>query len=265
MFLYKSIGLAAALLVSSPFTSATSIAEFAKRASGSSSGSIPPNFSPSATTQLNVAFQGQEVTPGEHLSMSTVKNQPQIGLQSLPASASSSSLFTVIMIDPDAPTPQQPTEAQILHWLQPSVRVSTNSSSTSSASALSPITLAASAPPQATYLQPSPPPGSAAHRYIQYLFVQPKDFQIPAAFADFGKGSNRSSFDVASFVQASGLQGPVAANYILVARGGNSSTGTGGNSTGKPQPFKGEGAGMMGASRWGWIALLGGLFVAYAF
>ena len=85
---------------------------------------------------------------------------------------------------------------------------------------------------------------------------------MPAAFAGFGKGSNRTNFDLAAFVEASGLQTPVAANYILAARTNATAAA---NGTGSPQPFKGEAAGGMGVSMWGWGALLGTLFVVCGF
>ncbi|KAF2235657.1 PEBP-like protein [Viridothelium virens] len=203
------------------------------------------------------------------------KLQPQIGLESLPAGTTSSSLFTIIMIDPDAPTPQDTSESQIIHWLQPSAKASTSSSSTS----LTPITFTATAAAQAAYIPPAPPQNSSAHRYIQYLFSQPSGFTVPAEFTGFG-GNNRTNFDIASFVQASGLKGPLAANYVRVAQPGapgaassssfgGSASGNGsssqGNSTGKPQPFTGGAAGGMSVSGWGLAALLGGLFVAYGF
>ncbi|KAL9064423.1 MAG: hypothetical protein Q9157_007835 [Trypethelium eluteriae] len=272
MFVNNSFELLAALLASSSLVSATSVAEFAKRASSST---IPPNFSPNANTQLMVAWQGQEVTPGETLPINVPKLQPQIGLESLPAGTTSSSLFTIIMIDPDAPTPQDTSESQIIHWLQPSAKASTSSSSTS----LTPITFTATAAAQAAYIPPAPPQNSSAHRYIQYLFSQPPGFTVPAEFTGFG-GNNRTNFDIASFVQASGLKGPLAANYVRVAQPGapgaassssfgGSASGNGsssqGNSTGKPQPFTGGAAGGMSVSGWGLAALLGGLFVAYGF
>jgi len=64
------------------------------------------------------------------------------------------------------------------------------------------------------YRQPAPPVTSPAHRYIQYLFAQPANFTVPAAFAGFS-ATNRSMFNLTQFVAAAHLGAPVAANYFL--------------------------------------------------
>jgi phosphatidylethanolamine-binding protein len=162
------------------------------------------------------------------------------------------------MIDPDAPTPQNPSAAQILHWLQPDLHLTSNTSTGA--------VLQANSPAPAPYLRPAPPAGSPAHRYIQYLFAQPStSFQVPANFTSFL--STRTRFDVASFATAARLMGPVAANYVLVARTGAGANGTmvgngtaAGNGT-APQPFRGEATVGRGASRWGLVGLVSALIV----
>ncbi|KAI9710364.1 MAG: hypothetical protein M1820_002859 [Bogoriella megaspora] len=245
MLVPKPEYLAAAFFVFLSSTLASSVNGPERRTSSGSSGSIPSNFAPSSNTQLSVVFQGQQVSPGEQLDIN---------------GTTESNLFTVIMIDPDAPTPQNPSAAQILHWMQNSLSATSNSSSTSQS-----ISLRSSTSAQAAYLSPAPPAGSSAHRYIQYLFMQPSNFSIPAAFAGFGQGRNRTGFDVAKFAQAAQLGSPVAANFILVARSSNGTSSTGSNnSTGNPQPFKG-GATIKEASHWSIGALLGVLVIMLGF
>lgn len=71
--------------------------------------------------------------------------------------------FVVATVDPDAPTPQDPTEAQIRHFLAgnfvPGVNIGNGDESLVNETA-----------PLSGWLQPTPPAGSPAHRYGSYLF-----------------------------------------------------------------------------------------------
>ncbi|GLB35547.1 putative phosphatidylethanolamine-binding protein [Lyophyllum shimeji] len=67
--------------------------------------------------------------------------------------------FVVAAVDPDAPTPQAPTSAQIRHFLGPNF-FARNSDSTNAARPLVNATAAIS-----PFLQPTPPAGSDAHRF----------------------------------------------------------------------------------------------------
>lgn len=68
------------------------------------------------------------------------------------------------------------------------------------------------------YARPMPPPSSSAHRYIQYIFYQPANFSIPAAWSGYS-AENRSNFDTDAFIAASGLGQPFGANYFLCSNG----------------------------------------------
>lgn len=66
----------------------------------------------------------------------------------------------------------------------------------------------------ASYRQPSPPPGDSPHRYVFFLYEEPADFTIPAAFTNVS--NNRIGFQLASFVEAANLSPAYAANYLTV-------------------------------------------------
>ncbi|TKA77313.1 hypothetical protein B0A49_03282 [Cryomyces minteri] len=184
---------------------------------------IPPNFKPSATTQLLAKFGSVQLTPGAQLGINVPATQPQLGLQQAPVNYQQSTWF-LTMVDPDAPTPQNATSAQILHWLQPNVKLSAGSGA-----GAFPYVLANQSAPIAPYARPMPPPTSDAHRYIIYLWQQPNaTFTVPAAYSGYS-ATNRTRFNLTDFAARAGLVGPVAATYWLTA---NNTNGPAPNATG---------------------------------
>lgn len=103
------------------------------------------------------------------------------------------------MIDLDVP--RQNTRVTNLHWLAPNVDISKAQAVVSNTTT-------------AKYLQPSPPKGDTAHRYVFLMYAQQKNFSVPAQFSNVQ--ASRIGFDVNAFAKASGLGAPVAANFIMV-------------------------------------------------
>ena len=100
----------------------------------------------------------------------------------------------------------------VLHWLQPDMQYNAGTGQLSVNSANS----SAAPNPSAAYLSPGPPPGPA-HRYVQILFQQPATFTFPQCFVAATQNNGRLGFDINQFVTVSGLQAPVAANFIQAA------------------------------------------------
>jgi hypothetical protein len=148
-------------------------------------------------------------------------NQPTFGL---PEGASEGATYLLAVVDPDAPTPQQPNRSQILHMLAPGVQFS-------SGQATFP------ADPVVSYNRPRPPPVSSAHRYVELLYNQPSNFSIPAAWSGYN-ATNRTLFDIDRFAADSGLGSLVAVNYFLVSNQSSTNTtgpsGTGGGTGASP-------------------------------
>lgn len=119
--------------------------------------------------------------------------------------------YLVIMVDPDASTPQNPSSRFILHWLQPDL---TASGMMSMGGAGQP--LVNSTPAIVPYARPMPPPTSDPHRYILYAFQQPEDFAVPDAFSGFN-AENRSMFSLTNFISAADLGTPAAANFFFAS------------------------------------------------
>ena len=67
--------------------------------------------------------------------------------------------FVVAAVDPDAPTPQTPTSAQIRHFLGGDFTLGQSTGGGTRE-------LVSNTPPVSGFLQPTPPAGSDAHRYV---------------------------------------------------------------------------------------------------
>ena len=130
--------------------------------------------------------------------------------------------YLVLMVDPDASTPQNPSERFILHWMAPNMTASTRTAGPNIPGQV----LTNSTPAHVPYARPMPPPTSDPHRYIQYAFQQPDNFTVPTAFSGFS-AMNRTSFNLTEFISAAGLSDPAAAMFYFCS-----------NKTGVPGDFE---------------------------
>ncbi|OBZ76815.1 Splicing factor 3B subunit 6-like protein [Grifola frondosa] len=129
--------------------------------------------------------------------------------------------FVLFIVDPDAPTPQNATEAQFRHLLAQDLQ--TNGSLGSGA------LLVNTSAALTEFVMPTPPAGSDPHRYVILLFVQPSNFTTVAP--NFVNASTpRNNFNLTTFSQEVGLGSPVAGNFFLT--GPDNST----NTTSAPVP-----------------------------
>lgn len=126
--------------------------------------------------------------------------------------------YLILMVDPDASTPENPTRRFILHWLAPNA---TQADGTDGLRQITPPSSSATGVADLVSYQP-PTPGntSSAHRYIIYAFQQPASFVFPSSFSGFGSGAGqtRAGFNVSGFIEAAGLGRPAAAEYFYVSR-----------------------------------------------
>ena len=112
----------------------------------------------------------------------------------------------VVALDLDAPAPSFGVLGPILHWIQPGFKVSQSTE-----------TLTSADPFVANYIGPAPPPLSSPHRYVFFLYEQPKDFDgnkhAPPNGQPLGNFS-RMRYDLDGWVKTAGLSQPVAVNYF---------------------------------------------------
>ncbi|KAI0832580.1 phosphatidylethanolamine-binding protein [Trametes gibbosa] len=185
---------------------------------------VLPAFNPTAI--LNVVFLDNttnvsvDVTPGANLTREQNALRPQVILTTNDTTFAQQT-FVLAMVDPDAPTPQDPTASQIRHLLAPGLQA--NGSLATGA------VLVNNTPAISDFLRPTPPAGSDPHRYTLVLFVQPANFT--SAVGQFLNASTPiSNFNISLFAQELGLGSPIAGNFFFTGPDANS-TGTA-NSTG---------------------------------
>ncbi|KAH6911717.1 PEBP-like protein [Coprinopsis sp. MPI-PUGE-AT-0042] len=109
--------------------------------------------------------------------------------------------FVIVCVDPDAPTPQEPTVAQVRHQLAGNFY--------SSGHVLQNKTGAVT-----EWLQPSPPSYSSAHRYVFLLYKQPRGFNAQTIVTP---ETSLINFNISSFASVVGLGDPLAGTFMIVA------------------------------------------------
>ncbi|KAL1637795.1 hypothetical protein SLS56_000350 [Neofusicoccum ribis] len=193
----------------------------------------PPNFSPSTDVTLDATFDSNSTTPaffvnGGVFARNATQTAPQLFLPANTTFANGTQppTFLILMVDPDAPSPQDNSRGEILHWIQPSARLSRSVESVTGPNGTSLAMLSATDDEAIVPYAGPAPPSVGPHRYIIMLFRQPSadGFELPDQFAQYADGAQRQNFNASAFVAAAGLADPIAATYFLV---GNGTTGNG--------------------------------------
>lgn len=140
----------------------------------------------------SLLFPGKEITPTQ------AAHQPTILLW--PTPPTSNSLYTLILFDPDAPSPINPTNRSYLHWLVLNIPSHTNISQGDTL---------------VEYIGPGPLPGTGYHRYVFLIFRQPERFFFnhPPRISNH-TNTGRGNFNVRQFVELMDLGTPVAGNFF---------------------------------------------------
>ena len=140
---------------------------------------------PRFAATVSVSFADHRVADGQELPAFLTKVPPTL----LWRAASMPRLYTVILIDPDAPSAANPIMAQWLHYLHTNIHGAYLMSRLSLVSSLSARNAAGTL---ATYAPPSPPDGSGEHRYVLYVYEQSKEIdsegvKVISQVADMGR------------------------------------------------------------------------------
>ncbi|KAI5459350.1 phosphatidylethanolamine-binding protein [Mariannaea sp. PMI_226] len=157
---------------------------------GSASALIPHIFKPS--TELKVSFGGKEVALGNFFRPHECRSAPTIsfGPEADPAVNNDTS-YLIMLIDPDAPTPEDPKFAFWRHWIQPGFRPS-NGEAPSTTTAQPALT---------EYFGPAPPDYSKPHRYLFLLFREPDEFNLQTQDVGGDDFEQRQSFAALKYIQ----------------------------------------------------------------
>lgn len=176
-----------------------------KRANLLPSKVIPESFAPTVEVHVNFAASGKHISSGTLVRVSEVKEAPTVSISSLGDSttAATGRRFTLMLIDPDAPTPDDPKFAYWRHW----VVINIPSASEASGVESGPRCATAMGKTLTQYLAPGPKDESGPHRYLFLLFQEPED-GLALEQSDVGGEEfvQRRSFKADEFVQRRGLR-----------------------------------------------------------
>ncbi|XP_077250654.1 protein VERNALIZATION 3-like [Tasmannia lanceolata] len=145
---------------------------------------------------LRVIYSNREVTNGCELKPSVVVNQPRVEI----GGNDLRTFYTLAMVDPDAPSPSDPTLREYLHWLVTDIPATTSTSFG-----------------QEIVGYENPRPTVGIHRFIIVLFRQNARQTVYAP-------GWRENFNTKDFAELYNLGLPVAAVYFNCQR----ETGSGG-------------------------------------
>ncbi|KAL4946940.1 phosphatidylethanolamine-binding protein [Aspergillus filifer] len=162
---------------------------------------IPEDFTPK--TELGITYGDKDVTLGNLFRVSEVKSAPTISFAA-EVSASETTTYTLLHIDPDAPTPDDPKFAYWRHWV---------------VTGLKPADGISDAPALTAYLGPGPKDDSRPHRYLFLLFQEPEGLSLSKEDVGGEEFVQRRSFQAADWVKANGLE-LVGVNWMLGAGDG---------------------------------------------
>ncbi|KAI8336082.1 phosphatidylethanolamine-binding protein [Chlamydoabsidia padenii] len=146
---------------------------------------VDKNFSPKSL--LSVYYGDQPMKIGSFLSTKQTANPPRI--QFAPADDAH---YTLMMIDPDAPTMANPGLSPWRHWVVVNIPGNQQDLAKAASTQLS------------TYIGPAPPPNTGNHRYIFLLYKQTdKNHSFPPLPEPF---KERSHFDYKQYAITNQLQ-----------------------------------------------------------
>ncbi|KAL0959011.1 hypothetical protein HGRIS_014323 [Hohenbuehelia grisea] len=161
---------------------------------------------------------GSEAILGNELARDAMLEEPDIVITPMGTpdataqDGSEETTYTLVMLDPDAPSRADPKFKEFRHW------VITGLKSPAGTSIETKNLVALKTKPSATsYRPPGPPPGSGLHRYTFLLFEEPAGgFTLPSdAPEHHSELEARRSWTGYKFGENHGLK-LVGANYVLV-------------------------------------------------
>ncbi|XP_049305201.1 uncharacterized protein LOC105222811 [Bactrocera dorsalis] len=157
-----------------------------------SSGIIPDiiDTRPKGLVQINYP-SGVKVESGKELTPTQVKDQPTVSWE-----AEDDALYTLFMVDPDAPSRANPTNREFLHWLVINI----------------PGNKVAEGQAVAEYIGSGPPEGSGLHRYVFLVFKQAGKIES-TKFIRKTSREGRVRTNTRDFIAKYNLGDPIAGNF----------------------------------------------------
>nr|QGZ07657.1 flowering locus T [Oncidium hybrid cultivar] len=142
------------------------------------------------TATMRVIYNNKDVTNGSDLKPSMVAKEPRVEI----SGRDNRTFYTLVMIDPDAPSPSSPTKREHLHWLVTDIPETANASLGNE-----------------VVCYESPKPTAGIHRIVFVLFRQADRQTVePPGW--------RQNFNTRDFALYYNLGSPVAAMYFNCQR-----------------------------------------------
>ena len=148
---------------------------------------VPPYVLQVTYGSNNVVDVGMELTPTD------VKDPPAVSWDADP-----DTYYTLVMVDPDAPSRDNPTFREVNHWLVGNIR----GPNVQSGDVVT------------EYLGSGPPRGTGLHRYILLLYRQDEVLEFDEPRTAKLSRAYRLKFNVRNFAKKYGLGQPVAGNFF---------------------------------------------------
>ncbi|CAH0050600.1 unnamed protein product [Clonostachys solani] len=173
---------------------------------GSAASLIPQGFKP--TTKLNITYGDRHLDLGNLFRVTEVATAPSVSFPSEDGAPDDAS-YLLLLVDPDAPTPDDPKFAFWRHWVLPGLQPLKNADDI----------VGQTKRALTEYLGPGPKDDSKPHRYLFLLFREPKGLDLSKEEVGGEEFVQRRSFDPAVFVSKNGLN-LVSVNWMLGAGDG---------------------------------------------
>jgi phosphatidylethanolamine-binding protein (PEBP) family uncharacterized protein len=161
---------------------------------------IPQDFTPAF--HLDVRFPTRAISNGTLVRVSEVKETPSISTSAISSDSTTTPTtqkFTFMLIDPDAPTPDDPKFGYWRHWVVTNIPAQSQERKEGS--------VVDTGKTLTQYLAPGPKDESGPHRYLFLLFAEPEQ-GLKLEKSDVGGEEfvERRSFRAEEFVQRHGLR-----------------------------------------------------------
>lgn len=147
-------------------------------------------FTPDGEVRITVVYGAAEVLSGGQLAPQEAAEAPEVAIDG-------DGLFTLVMVDLDPPSPEDPKYREWLHWIV--ADINPNGSIDKGREIVE-------------YSGPTPPQGR--HRYVLLVYRQPDGGMQEEPWPP---GASRASFRVEQWAAKKGLEGPVAVTYFYAS------------------------------------------------
>ncbi|KAK1992044.1 phosphatidylethanolamine-binding protein [Colletotrichum falcatum] len=171
---------------------------------GAAGALIPEGFEP--TTELEVSFAGKAVDAGNLFRAGECRVAPSVSFAGEAGAAGA--CYTLLLTDPDAPTPDNPQFAFWRHWVVPGLQPLSGGG-----------VVAQGKPALTEFLGPGPKDDSKPHRYLFLLYREPQGLDLKKEDVGGEEFVQRRSWKPAEFAEKHGLK-LVGVNWMTCAGDG---------------------------------------------